>query len=116
MHNPDVFDKPFDFIPERYIKDGQIDPNVPDVEAAGFGHGRRYALKSYLFRKTEFRITQNLSWSVFQQRRTVYHGSISSRHLYTHRSEGRGRGTYSIEALFAKSVDHVRCLVLSDRQ
>ncbi|RXW20708.1 hypothetical protein EST38_g5165 [Candolleomyces aberdarensis] len=41
MHNPDVFDKPFDFIPERYLKDGQIDPSVPDAEAAAFGHGRR---------------------------------------------------------------------------
>ncbi|RXW18856.1 hypothetical protein EST38_g6999 [Candolleomyces aberdarensis] len=41
MHNPDVFDKPFEFIPERYLKDGQIDPSVPDAEAAAFGHGRR---------------------------------------------------------------------------
>ncbi|RXW14495.1 hypothetical protein EST38_g11359 [Candolleomyces aberdarensis] len=41
MHNPDVFDKPFEFIPERYLKDDQIDPSVPDAEAAAFGHGRR---------------------------------------------------------------------------
>ncbi|KAJ2926997.1 hypothetical protein H1R20_g10103, partial [Candolleomyces eurysporus] len=41
MHNPDVFDKPFEFIPERYLKDGQIDLSVPDAEAAAFGHGRR---------------------------------------------------------------------------
>ena len=46
MHNPDVFDKPFEFIPERYLKDGQIDPSVPDAEAAAFGHGRRYALRA----------------------------------------------------------------------
>ncbi|RXW13417.1 hypothetical protein EST38_g12437 [Candolleomyces aberdarensis] len=45
MHNPDVFDKPFEFIPERYLKDGQIDPSVPDAETAAFGHGRRYALR-----------------------------------------------------------------------
>ncbi|RXW19106.1 hypothetical protein EST38_g6748 [Candolleomyces aberdarensis] len=39
----DVFNKPFESIPERYLKDGQIDPSVPDAEAAAFGHGRRYA-------------------------------------------------------------------------
>ncbi|RXW23537.1 hypothetical protein EST38_g2305 [Candolleomyces aberdarensis] len=41
MHDPDVFEKPFKFIPERYIKDGKIDPSVPDTERAAFGHGRR---------------------------------------------------------------------------
>ncbi|RXW19449.1 hypothetical protein EST38_g6401 [Candolleomyces aberdarensis] len=41
MHDPDVFDKPFEFVPERYIKDGKIDPSVPDADHAAFGHGRR---------------------------------------------------------------------------
>ncbi|RXW19450.1 hypothetical protein EST38_g6404 [Candolleomyces aberdarensis] len=41
MHDPDVFDKPFEFVPERYIKDGKIDPSVPDADRAAFGHGRR---------------------------------------------------------------------------
>ncbi|KAJ2933684.1 hypothetical protein H1R20_g3447, partial [Candolleomyces eurysporus] len=41
MHDPDVFEKPFEFIPERYIKDGKIDPSVPDTDRAAFGHGRR---------------------------------------------------------------------------
>ena len=41
MHDPDVFDKPTKFVPERYIKDGKIDPSVPDAEHAAFGHGRR---------------------------------------------------------------------------
>jgi cytochrome P450 len=49
MHNPDVFDKPFEFIPERYLKDGRIDPSVTDTEAAAFGHGRRYALRKLGF-------------------------------------------------------------------
>ncbi|KAJ2919075.1 hypothetical protein MD484_g1360, partial [Candolleomyces efflorescens] len=44
MHDPGVFEKPFEFIPERYLKDGRIDPSVTDAEAAAFGHGRRYAL------------------------------------------------------------------------
>ncbi|KAJ2933072.1 hypothetical protein H1R20_g4026, partial [Candolleomyces eurysporus] len=41
MHNPEVFDKPFEFIPERYLKEGKIDGSVPDVDTATFGHGRR---------------------------------------------------------------------------
>jgi cytochrome P450 len=42
LHDPEVFHKPFDFIPERYLgKDGKLDPSVPDPEMAAFGHGRR---------------------------------------------------------------------------
>ena len=41
LHNPEVFDKPFEFIPERYLRDGKIDPSVPDTDIAAFGSGRR---------------------------------------------------------------------------
>ena len=41
MHDPDVFDKPFEFVPERHIKDGKINPSVPDADLAAFGHGRQ---------------------------------------------------------------------------
>jgi cytochrome P450 len=43
MHNPDSFDEPFAFKPERYMKDGKLDPSVLDPEAAAFGYGRRSA-------------------------------------------------------------------------
>ncbi|KAJ2921248.1 hypothetical protein H1R20_g15846, partial [Candolleomyces eurysporus] len=41
MHDPQVFENPFEFNPERYLKDGKIDRSVPDAEFAAFGHGRR---------------------------------------------------------------------------
>jgi cytochrome P450 len=41
MHDPEVFDKPLEFIPERYIKDGKIDLSVLGAESAAFGYGRR---------------------------------------------------------------------------
>lgn len=41
MHNPDTFENPFEFKPERFLKDGRIDPTVPDGEQAAFGFGRR---------------------------------------------------------------------------
>jgi cytochrome P450 len=42
LHDPNTFDNPSDFIPERYLDaDGNLDPSVPDSEMAGFGFGRR---------------------------------------------------------------------------
>ncbi|RXW19060.1 hypothetical protein EST38_g6788 [Candolleomyces aberdarensis] len=41
MHDPEVFENPFDFNPERYLKDGKIDRSVPDADFAAFGYGRR---------------------------------------------------------------------------
>lgn len=41
MHNEETFDKPFEFNPERFLKDGNIGPSIPDAEHAAFGFGRR---------------------------------------------------------------------------
>ena len=41
MHDPDTFERPDDFLPERYLKNGRIDPSVPDGDLASFGFGRR---------------------------------------------------------------------------
>ena len=42
LHDPNTFEKPFEFIPERYLdSDGNLDPSVPDAEMGGFGFGRR---------------------------------------------------------------------------
>ncbi|KAJ2919349.1 hypothetical protein MD484_g973, partial [Candolleomyces efflorescens] len=41
MHDSSVFEEPFKFNPERYLKDGNIDRSIPDSELAAFGHGRR---------------------------------------------------------------------------
>ena len=41
MHDPEVFEAPEEFRPERYLKDGQIDPSVRDPVVAAFGFGRR---------------------------------------------------------------------------
>ncbi|KAH6871591.1 O-methylsterigmatocystin oxidoreductase [Coprinopsis sp. MPI-PUGE-AT-0042] len=42
MHDPNVFESPMEFKPERYLdKDGELDPSVLDPEAAAFGYGRR---------------------------------------------------------------------------
>ena len=41
MHDPDVFNDPMVFQPERYLKDGKLNPDVRDPDSAVFGFGRR---------------------------------------------------------------------------
>jgi cytochrome P450 len=41
MHDPKVFEDPMEFKPERFMKDGELDPSVLDPDAAAFDFGRR---------------------------------------------------------------------------
>ena len=42
FHNESIYPDPHTFNPGRFLKDGQIDPNVKDPEQFVFGWGRRY--------------------------------------------------------------------------
>ena len=41
MHDPDVFEDPMTFKPERFLKDGKLNPDILDPMFATFGFGRR---------------------------------------------------------------------------
>ncbi|KAI0333733.1 cytochrome P450 [Cubamyces sp. BRFM 1775] len=41
LHDPNAYENPHDFCPERFIKDGQLDPTVRDPTDYMFGFGRR---------------------------------------------------------------------------
>lgn len=41
LHDQKVYPQPDVFMPERYIKDGKLDPGVRDPATAAFGFGRR---------------------------------------------------------------------------
>ena len=41
MHDPDVYENPDEFNPDRFIKDGRLDQNVRDPGKYIFGVGRR---------------------------------------------------------------------------
>ncbi|KAJ3563987.1 hypothetical protein NP233_g8587 [Leucocoprinus birnbaumii] len=41
LQDPTVYKDPERFIPERFMKDGELDPNVQDPSVAVFGFGRR---------------------------------------------------------------------------
>ena len=47
MHDRKVFDNPQEFQPERYLKDGKLNPDVRDPESAAFGFGRRSVNTTY---------------------------------------------------------------------
>ena len=41
LHDSNVFNDPMEFRPERYLKDGKLNPDVRDPDSAAFGFGRR---------------------------------------------------------------------------
>lgn len=41
LHDPEEYPQPDEFIPERFIKGGKINPNIQDPTEIAFGFGRR---------------------------------------------------------------------------
>ncbi|KZP17553.1 cytochrome P450 [Athelia psychrophila] len=41
LHDEDTYPDPFSFNPERFMKEGKLDPTVQDPALAAFGYGRR---------------------------------------------------------------------------
>ena len=41
MHDPNVYEDPDEFHPDRFIRDGKLDPDVVDPATIVFGAGRR---------------------------------------------------------------------------
>ncbi|EIN04655.1 CyP450 monooxygenase [Punctularia strigosozonata HHB-11173 SS5] len=41
LHDPEVYPEPHEFKPERFLKDGKLDPTIQDPNVAAFGFGRR---------------------------------------------------------------------------
>ncbi|KAF5353990.1 hypothetical protein D9756_007074 [Leucocoprinus leucothites] len=41
LHDSGAYEDPHSFKPERFLKDGKLDPNVRDPSVAAFGYGRR---------------------------------------------------------------------------
>jgi len=48
MHDPKAFKDPMEYRPERYLKDGKLNPDVRDPHSAAFGYGRRICPGRYL--------------------------------------------------------------------
>ena len=48
MNDPEVYEDPEVFRPERFIRDGALDTSVRDPAAFVFGYGRRHVAAVYL--------------------------------------------------------------------
>ena len=46
LHNPEDYPEPRLFNPDRFIKDGKLNPDVRDPLTVVFGFGRRYVMFS----------------------------------------------------------------------
>ena len=44
LHDLEKYSEPLEFEPERFLKDGVIDPSVQDPNSAAFGFGRRFVI------------------------------------------------------------------------
>ncbi|KAI8994152.1 cytochrome P450 [Trametes punicea] len=48
LHDPEAYDDPYEFRPERFMKDGKLDLIVRDPATFMFGFGRRICPGRYL--------------------------------------------------------------------
>ncbi|TFK33961.1 cytochrome P450 [Crucibulum laeve] len=48
LHNEEIYPEPFEFNPDRYMKDGKLNPAVRDPGHAAFGFGRRICPGRYM--------------------------------------------------------------------
>jgi len=47
LHNLEVFNEPMEYRPERFLKDGKLNPDVLDPSSVAFGFGRRSVDPTY---------------------------------------------------------------------
>ncbi|KAF5353962.1 hypothetical protein D9756_007033 [Leucocoprinus leucothites] len=54
LHDPEIYEDPLTYNPERFLKDGKIDPTVRNPTVASFGYGRRICPGRFLAEDSMF--------------------------------------------------------------
>ena len=84
LHDSKAFNDPHEFQPERYLKDGKINPDVRDPECAAFGFGRRSVNTSsttyYFLSNTP--LPQYMSWKIPERQLVILNCILSSRGIW----------------------------------
>ena len=80
LHDPKAFNNPMEYQPERYLKDGKLNPDVMDPDSAAFGFGRRSVdPSSNIFRNVHLTIfPQYLSWKTPKRQHVILNCFLSS--------------------------------------
>ncbi|KAF5354009.1 hypothetical protein D9756_007056 [Leucocoprinus leucothites] len=60
LHDPEVYKDPLTYNPERFLKDGKIDPKARDPTVASFGFGRRICPGRYFAENSMFILISHL--------------------------------------------------------
>ena len=83
LHDRKVFTDPEEFQPERYLKDGKLNPDVRDPECAAFGFGRRSVLNTAHSPACMIinSFPQYMSWKTPKRRLVILNSFLSSRSI-----------------------------------
>ena len=58
FYDESIYPMPYTYDPERYLKNGQLDPSVKDPEERVFGSGRRYESRAVVPSPPVIQLTQ----------------------------------------------------------
>ena len=96
LHDPKVFNNPMEYQPERYLKDGKLNPDMMDRDSVAFGYGRRWVylpIFSYIYHKASSH-WQDLSWKTLKRQLVVLNCILSSCSLWHQTTSWRPRECY----------------------
>ena len=88
LNDREVFNKPREFLPERYLKDGKLNPDMRDPDCAAFGFGRRsvnttYSPYSLINSSAVFVLEDTLATTRYTQLHPVFSQYMISNHQLT---------------------------------
>ncbi len=82
LHDPTEYPDPFEFQPERFLKDGKLNPEVQDPEVACFGFGRRFSIVSKHLSYTLLKLCRRICAGRGFAKNSLFSIIVSTLHIY----------------------------------